>query len=467
MEINETVLTDEVIERLILKKVLSDKSYMTMLVEFFDKRWFDDERIMITIGISIAYYKKYDKLPTTGTLKAFLDKKSHTDERIELADYMQMINGCINLNLDLDEKCIEDNIITWIKARGSYYAISDNVKQIETNRDTSTCIDRISKFDALTLHDDVGIDLLADQEKIWGELLSDDARISFGMAEMDRVSNGGIYTNGRALICFLAKTNLGKSLMLSNLAVNFAEQGKNVLIVSLEMSEVVYSRRLISHITEDSIDHLKSTHKSTKEKLKRIMTEGEYGKIRVKEFPPSSITVNTITNEIDKLTNLGERPDVIIVDYLSLLLPVGGTRGNTYQDVGLVAEQLRAISYKYSASVVTVCQTNRSGYGDDVDMESISESAKVLMTADMIIGMSQSDELRDQSIISGIVLKNRLGSYIGTRINFHLNPYNLRITTDIPSTHGGDDVDQILGDGETPTPNNEPLFDVEMDISKI
>jgi KaiC/GvpD/RAD55 family RecA-like ATPase len=49
----------------------------------------------------------------------------------------------------------------------------------------------------------------------------------------------GFLEAGKSLYVFAGETNIGKSIFLGNIATNIAQQGKNVLVVTLEMSELL------------------------------------------------------------------------------------------------------------------------------------------------------------------------------------------------------------------------------------
>ena len=56
-------LSNDVVESLILKKVLTDQTYTHLFLESFDKRWFDSEDIKLQLGICLKHFKKYDSVP--------------------------------------------------------------------------------------------------------------------------------------------------------------------------------------------------------------------------------------------------------------------------------------------------------------------------------------------------------------------------------------------------------------------
>ena len=81
------------------------------------------------------------------------------------------------------------------------------------------------------------------------------------------------------------------------------------------------------------------------------------GKIIIKEFPPSSLTVPQLKAWIKKhLVEKGIKFDVIIVDYLNLF---DGPGNNLYEKIKNIAEQTRALSYYFSVPVLSATQQNR------------------------------------------------------------------------------------------------------------
>ena len=72
--------------------------------------------------------------------------------------------------------------------------------------------------------------------------------IPSGWDWLDRRLDGGFLESGRALYVFAGQTNVGKSIFLGNVAVNAAAQGRNVLLITLEMPELIYAKRISTQI---------------------------------------------------------------------------------------------------------------------------------------------------------------------------------------------------------------------------
>lgn len=77
--------------------------------------------------------------------------------------------------------------------------------------------------------------------KHWEYIRNPEAKVSTLWPSLDAYTHGGFLKDGRSLYLVMAQAGLGKSLFLSNLAVNFLKQGLKVVVISLEMSEDVYA----------------------------------------------------------------------------------------------------------------------------------------------------------------------------------------------------------------------------------
>ena len=115
-----------------------------------------------------------------------------------------------------------------------------------------------------------------------------------GWAWVDEMLDGGFLENGRSIYVFAGETNVGKSIFLGNIAVNMAKQGKTVLVVSLEMSELMYAKRLAGNLTGLEINNLRHEIPELRTKMQKEVIENPTGKLLIKEFPPSTITASQL-----------------------------------------------------------------------------------------------------------------------------------------------------------------------------
>jgi replicative DNA helicase len=285
---------------------------------------------------------------------------------------------------------------------------------------------------------------------------------------MDKVTNGGMLADGRCLVVFLAQAGLGKSLTLSNIARYNAMNDKKVVIITLELSQDVYAKRIDAHISGCNIDELIGQQKRARSEIDKFNDDHPDHEIIIKEYPPNSVSCSAIDVYLERLKTSGIVADLILIDYLNLLVPRGKQTESSYTDIGNVSREMRALTYKWNAPICTATQANTQGYNsEDIGMENISESRGIAHTADFIMALYQTDEDREAGVIKGAVLKNRLGGYIGKRIPLKLDPFSLRLT-DTTDVIDDDEVDSLLDDDKPyDGDDDEPIIDVEMDVHNM
>ena len=214
---------------------------------------------------------------------------------------------------------------------------------------------------------------------------------------------------GRALYVFYGVINVGKSIFLGNIATNILNQNKTVLLISLEMSEQVYAKRISSQLSKIAMNDLSMQIEPLKQSISGYKLQHKMSKLIIKEFPPKSVTPLHIKSYIDRLCRKGIKPDIIVLDYLNLLAPP--ERGmNSYESIKQITEQIRALTYYFNCPVVTATQTNRSAYNEsNPGLETTSESMGLSHTADCQFPIWTEEEDFELGIIHLGITKNRFG----------------------------------------------------------
>lgn len=425
----------DILEKLLFKQILTDKQYMNVVSQNFDKRWFKVDNMSMLIDLSVKFFKKYGKIPNAKTIKAltkgFLERKGNTDTNLN--EVNELVDSSLGIEMNLDKEILCSYLNTFIRKQALYTSIMDNVDDIENNSDEvlEKCIARFDEVSKMTfMQKDLGMDYfdLDDMAEHWNYITNPEARIPFLWDGFDRYTNGGVLKNGKMLFLFMGQAGLGKSLFLSNLAVNYLRQGLSVVVISLEMSQDVYAQRFDAHISTNEINHLKDTMFDSCEKIKKFYADHPGANLYIKEYPPRSIRSSDIEIYLENLQLAGKKFDVVIVDYLNLVLP--RTRSdNMYKDGLSVSEELRALSYKFNCPVISAVQANTEGMNNEnIDMQNLSESRGIAHTCDALFALFQMPEDRENGIINVRINKNRLGGMVGKVIPMKINPENLIIS---------------------------------------
>ena len=428
------------IERILLKKVLFDKKYLRLISNSFDIRWYQSKDIAVLIDLATVFYKKYNACPSIKVLQALLKRSieagryNKTDNSfypdIDYAKVNSEIVSLSNFEIDPSDEAANANIKKYLTDRAMYYAISDNIVEMEKTHNVAKCLKTFEDFQKMSFDDtDLGLSYFdPDQMKAhWDYILNPEAKIKTGWGSFDEYTNGGFLKDGKSLYIFMGQAGLGKSVFLSNLTVNFLKQGLSAVVISLEMSQDVYATRFDAHISKNNVNRLMDTHEDSVEKIKAFYAEHPTANLYIKEYPPRSIRTSDIELYLDNLKSNGKHFDVVVVDYLNLVLAQTKS-DNMYMDALDVSEKLRSLSYKYGVPVVSAVQANSAGMNNEnIGMEHISESRGIAHTADFLVGLFQMEEDRRRGEIKCRILKNRLGGQVGKVITMSLNPENLTL----------------------------------------
>lgn len=431
----ELDFSNDVVEKLLFKKTLTDKKYLSIMSNVFDKRWFQTENLSILYKLVLNYYDKYNATPNIKLLLAMVKRyiEKHPTEDIDFQNVSALVNEVQNIDLQsMPDDVISSNLKEFIRKRALRWAIADNIEKIESNSDQviDDCLARFDKVQRITFNDtDLGLDYFDPQMQAdhWDYIMNPKAKIPTGWPTLDQYTNGGFLKDGKMLAIFMGQAGLGKSVFLSNIAVNFLKQNLSVVVISLEMSQDVYATRFDAHISKKNINKLSECADEALQRIKDFYAEHSNSNLYIKEYPPRSIKTSDIEMYLENLKNNGKHFDVVVVDYLNLVLPQHSS-DNMYQGALEVSEKLRALSYKFNVPVVSAVQANSEGMNNEnIGMEHISESRGIAHTADFILALYQMPEDRENGIINGRILKNRLGGQVGKLMSMKLDAETLTL----------------------------------------
>jgi hypothetical protein len=178
---------------------------------------------------------------------------------------------------------------------------------------------------------------------------------------------------------------------------------------------------------------------STKEVFKNLddvemkvrMIGKKSGQFQVK-YMPSGKTVNDIRAYLKEYEiKLGRKVDVLLVDYLDLLMPNGKkiSAENLFVKDKYVSEELRNLAMEKNCVFVTAAQLNRGAVEEvEFDHSHISGGLSKIQTADNVFGIFTSRAMRERGRYQIQLMKTRSSSGVGMKIDLEFNIDTLRIT---------------------------------------
>lgn len=268
---------------------------------------------------------------------------------------------------------------------------------------------------AVNFNSRIGVDYVADAPDRFERIHTKVKKYPFDIDILNTITDGGFEPG--TLNVWMAGTHVGKSLILGHCAAAALEQGRNVLYISLEMSEDMISRRLDARALGVDFDMLRMVPKDNY--LAKFERMGGPGRLILQQFPSGSAHAGHFRHLIDEL-RLKQNfvPDEVIVDYLNICASQTYKPGTVglYERVMSISVELRGLGVEYGFPVNSATQTNRGGFtSSDPGLEDVADSFGLPMTADFMAAVVTNDELNNLSQMMIIQHKNRYRDYLRDR----------------------------------------------------
>ena len=397
---NKLQVNAEYFENIVAHQCLFNSYYVSLVLDHLSPENFKNAGNKLVVSIVKDFYNKRKALPTITEIKTYLSK----EEDLKLFKDTVTTYKQYDTTLNMDE--LIANTETFFKEKNVYNTVLKIVDDVTNDKaDYGKFLKMFEKACNVTLINDIGLDFYGQYQKIIDELGTPNETIPTGWNFIDDKIGGGLAKRGRALYLFLGPTNIGKSIFLGNIASNMAERGLTTVLISLEMPEMMYAKRISSHLSKIPIKDIQQQIKPLETYFQEVSVQRKQ-KLIIKEFPPKSITIGGIRAYLESLVKSGIKPDILVIDYLGLIKASSGD--NSYEQGKNTAEELRALSYFFSIPIVSAIQTNREGM-EKPSLDTVSESLGVAFTADVVWSIHQDEGDQDLGIIKVGGIKNRVG----------------------------------------------------------
>ena len=396
------------IQKVYLEMMLTDAESFIRCQTVFNTNFFD-RRLQDAAKFLSDYVSEHNGLPTFEMVNAATKaellhpgelRESHYDwllDEFETFSRHKALEAAILKGADLLEK-------------GEYGPVEDLVK----------------KAVQIGLQKDLGTDYFDDPRGRLEAIKGANGQVSTGWESLDKKLFGGF--NRGELNIFAGGSGAGKSLFLTNIGVNFAEKGMNVLYITFELSENLVSMRVDSMLTGIGTRDIFKNIDNVEMKVKMIGKKS--GAFQVK-YMPSGKTPNDVRSYIKEYEIKTEKKvDVLLLDYLDLLMPNGAkvSAENLYIKDKFVSEELRNLAMELNTIFVTAAQLNRGAVEEiEFDHSHISGGLSKIQTADNVFGIFTSRAMRERGRYQIQLMKTSSSSGVGSKIDLGFDIDSLRI----------------------------------------
>ena len=399
------------IEQTILKNLIQSDSFARKVLPFLKAEYFTETDEKTVFDEVSNYFDKYTKTPTIEALLINLENNTSLQDGV-VKSSKTIVKEIGSHQDETPQDWLIDEAEKWCKDRAIYIAVMDSIEVLDEKSQRSRGdIPELLK-DALSVSFDthIGHDQLEDADDRWEFYHTEEEKIPFDLEYFNKVTKGGL-PNKTLNIC-LAGTGVGKSLFMCHMASSHLMMNKNVLYITLEMSEEKIAERIDANTMNVPIQDLSEITKNMFGKKVDKLKNKTKGKLIVKEYPTASAHTGHFRHLLQELNIKKDfKPDMIFIDYLNICAShriKPGAGANSYTLVKSIAEELRGLAVEFDVPIMSATQTTRSGYGStDIELTDTSESFGLPATADFMFALISSEELEelDQMVVKQ--LKNR------------------------------------------------------------
>lgn len=286
--------------------------------------------------------------------------------------------------------------------------------------------------------------------------------VSTGFKALDNVFDGGLY---EGLYVIGAMSSLGKTTFVQQMADQIAQQGHDILFISLEMSRTdlmskSISRETFLHTKQFKLDEsnaktsrgildgsryykddergIRGYNQQEKETIEAgIERYSEYaGNIYIVEGG-NGVTYTDVQDKVKEHEKATGKTPVVIVDYLQLLEPTD-VRATDKKNTDDAVKGLKKIVHDHHTPIFAISSVARNKYDQPLGMDAYKESGAIEYTSEVLLVLDfkemivnskdcdvNNEKKKTPRDVTISILKNRTGQ-TGHRVDYRYYPaYNL------------------------------------------
>ena len=398
------------IEKKIIQHLIYDPLYVTKVLPHIERDYFVDLSDQLVVTMIKDFVNKYGKSPTADALMIEIDQTANLHQNVVI-DAKATLSGIEKPDqyveqwlVDATEKFCQDRALWNAIALSATIFEGKDPKQKLTK---GSIPELLSNALAISFDTKIGHDYLAEYVHRREYYHLEEHKVPFDLDMLNKITRGGV--SKKTLNVLLASTGVGKTMAMCHMAAGNLAAGKNVLYITMEMSELEIARRIDCNLLDVPMEYIEQMPDEQFDAAVSRIKQMTKGRLIIKEYAGGNADANNFRYLLNELKmKQGFVPDIIYIDYLNICRSFRmKMNGDSYQYVKTIAEELRALAVENDVPIISATQTNRGGYqNSDIDMADTSESFGLPMTVDLFLAMIVDDDL----VAAGQILFKQLKS---------------------------------------------------------
>jgi KaiC/GvpD/RAD55 family RecA-like ATPase len=410
---DDVPLMDAQAQELYVNSILSSPELFGTVQHIIEAKYFD-ENLQPVVGFIKEYFQRHKSIPSKEIVRVAGKFSAKEVEVIGRDDIEFMSNQIAN----------------FCKFRAVIATVMTAPQLIKEN-DLGKLIKELTTATQISLHTDLGIDYFEDVEARICLTAETDIVIPTGW---DTVDQDVIGVGRQELILFLAPSGGGKSVGMTNFAMNLCKQGMNGVYITLEMRDKLVARRFDSMIATISGREIYNNLQRVVDEV-NLFHDNHKCKFYVKRMRENTTTANDVSAYVTDLQRrTGIKVDFIVVDYIDIMKPVEKVdSGNMFSKDKVVTEEVRALGMDFNAIMISASQLGRDAWevirnGGALGQDHIQGGMSKINTSDLAIAIVKDEAMDAAGMIEFQYLKTRNSGGVGKRRKMAWNTISLRIS---------------------------------------
>jgi len=368
----------------LLKNQITFRKYVTHIKPSF----FEKKEYSIIIDLVNKHFQKYNSIPDKNVIESELESNSKivNEYNSNVSDCKDCVSNLFDYNFDYRKNK------EWIQERLSNFIMSSKLKEVYIecydyikNGNFEPILDNFKEVFSISFDDNFGLEYFDTLEDRYARMQEKVEVFSTGISSLDRLIGGG--WRRKTLNIVAGPANSGKTMWMVNFARNAVKNGKNVVYFTFEISEDEIAKRFDAGFGKIKMNELIEEKDFVFGEIRKAQQSG--GQLIIKEYAPRVVNCNHLIGFLKDLEDKRNiKPDLIVIDYLSLMNPNKKVKDDSLYQRGMnISIDLRAMAYELNACTLTGAQINRclakntlvvNEDGKDIELKKIKIGDKII-----------------------------------------------------------------------------------------
>jgi len=365
----------------VISSLLKNKKFLLNIRDVVTPEFFDNQAHQYLVETIIKYFDKYHATPTLDTLHIEVKKIENDVLKTSVVEQLKEAYKVSNE----DQEYVEQEFSNFCKNQQLKKALLTSVDLLQSGMydDIRSLVDSALKAG---MDKNIGHEYEKDVEDRYREEYR--SPIATPWSVVNDLLQGGLGSGDFGLI--FGGPGGGKSWSLIALGAAAVKAGYNVCHYTLELSEAYVGKRYDACFTQISVAQVQDHRKDVEETVSKLP-----GKLIIKEYPTGKATISTIEAHIQKCKDLGNPPDLIIIDYVDLLRANRSSKERK-EEIDDVYVATKGLAREMNLPIWYVRQVNRAVANDNIrESDKAAGSYNKNMITDFVIYLSRKRKDKD------------------------------------------------------------------------